>query len=280
LVSEVWFGDLNTPYTVLWHPVSNRVFCATYCGAELDTVFVVDCVTDEIVERRPVGCQPRAMCWNPVNKLVYAAERYAIYVLSLTGDSVVAQVAGYAGDVCAVPFPNKLYSASGPGLRVIDCYTHTILDSMALSAGVFVCDTVKAKVYATGNPVPVIDARTDSLVMTIPMGRSSECICWNSTSSRVYINDNMDDVVYVIRDTSTGISEQAGVPVARKPAVSTLHRGSLEIRASSGVALYDAAGRLVFKVASGAARRASLKPGAYFVRYDDADEVEKVVVVR
>jgi len=280
LVGEVWFGEITDVYTVLWHPASNRLFCATYCGGESDTVFVIDCSMDVIDERRPVGRQPYAMCRNPVNNFIYLATQRAVYVLSSAGDTVVTQIPGYANDLCAVPFPNKVYALASPGLRVIDCYTHTVIDSVTIAGGVFICDTLRAKVYSACEPAPVIDARADTVLDTLPMGRSPECICWNSTNSRVYINDNMDDVVYVIRDTSTGISEPARSTLARRPLRSTISRGSIKIRDGFRGVVYDAAGSCVLKSVAGAARRASLNPGAYFVRYDDADEVEKFVVVK
>lgn len=280
LMSEVWFGDLNMPYALLWHPISNKVFCSTRCDAESDTVFVVDCMTDTITERRPIGDQPSVTCWNPVNNLVYVAARYATYVLSPTGDSVVAQISGYAFAVCAVPFPNKLYSASGPGLRVIDCYTHTIVDSMVLSAGIFVCDTVKAKVYATGNPAPVIDARADSLLTTIPMGRSSDAICWNSTNSRVYIADAMDDAVYVIRDTSVGIGESGLSPARPRRATASIISGTLNWAGDKPASLMDLTGRVVAVLRPGTNDVSRLSPGVYVTSEECSMEHSKVVKLR
>jgi DNA-binding beta-propeller fold protein YncE len=217
MVAEVWLGSV--PGTLLWHPVTNRVLCSLH---GTDSVLTIDCAVDEVVERLKVGDQPYAMCWNPVNDLVYLTSRHAAFALTAEGDSVVAEIPGWAVGVGAAPFPNKVYVAGLGGIRVIDCYTHTVVESLSVSAGCLVCDIVKAKVYATGNPAPVIDARADTLITAIPMGRSSDAICWNRTNSRVYIADAMDDAVYVIRDTTTGVAE---------PAVAVVNRATL-IRAS------------------------------------------------
>jgi hypothetical protein len=220
------------------------------------------------------------MCWNPVNRLVYAAQRYAIYALTPLGDSVVAQVDGYAGDVCAVPFPNKLYAVGGPGLWVIDCSTHTVVDSVAVLTGIMVCDTVKAKVYATGEPAPVFDARADTLVATIPMGRSPERICWNSTNSRVYITDHMDDVVYVVRDTSVGVREHSEKRVAFVPRQASLVGWqSLVARGFVGT-LRDASGRDVARLPSGPGSLCELRAGVYFLQPAGQAMACKVVVLR
>jgi YVTN family beta-propeller protein len=259
LVAEVWVG--STPGgALLWHPVSERVFCPVVWYSDIDTVVVVDCATDEIVARRPVGRLPYAICWNPVNDLVYVATRYAIYALSPTGDSVVVQVPGYAIDVCAVPFSNKLYATRGPGLSVIDCYTHTVVDSLAMSAGIWICDTVRAKAYATGNPAPVVDARADTLVTTIPMGRSSDALCWNRTNSRVYIADAMDDAVYVIRDTATGVAEPAVAAINLSPLIvaspnpftrAVAIECGAQLAPGAGVCIFSQDGRQVRRLALG-----------------------------
>ncbi len=91
---------------LLWHPTTNRVFS---CGA--DTIRVIDCVTDQVVERTQGG--GTVWCRSPVNDLVYLGARHSVGVLTPTGDSVVAILPGYAGSLSAAPFPNKMFAAGG-----------------------------------------------------------------------------------------------------------------------------------------------------------------------
>ena len=83
-------------------------------------------------------------------------------------------------------------------------------------ARTLVYDPGHKKVYCSNlsaHKVDILDARADTIIKTIPLGRSPEVLCWNRTNSRVYITDFMDNVVYVIRDTSTGVAE--GKPLGR-----------------------------------------------------------------
>ncbi len=149
-----------------------------------------------------------------MNGLAYLAARYDVYVLSPTGDSVVAMIAGWAGDMTAVPFPNKLYLSGVPGTTIVDCGRHVVVDTLPLIWGTLLCDTAGAKVYCVDispGVAHVIDARADTLGKTIALGRSPEAMCINYSRNRVYVADFMDNTVSVIRDTSTGIAEVRSV---------------------------------------------------------------------
>jgi YVTN family beta-propeller protein len=111
-----------------------------------------------------------------------------------------------------VPLPNKVYGAGGGVIRVVDCNTHVVTESIvAGGSGMgLVFDSVHKTVYcsnAGADKVQVIDGRADTLIKTIPLGQSPGALCWNQTNSRVYIADFMDNVVYVIRDTNTSVAE-------------------------------------------------------------------------
>jgi DNA-binding beta-propeller fold protein YncE len=277
LVAEVWLGESNIPDAMLWHPVTNRVFCTTSGNA--DSVLVIDCALDVMSARVSVGRQPYGMTLNPVNGNVYVKTRFAVYALTPPGDSIVAVVDGWSCGVAAVPFPNKVYAAGwGPGLGVIDCYTNTMADSLAVSAGDMVCDTIKAKVYAVGEPAPVIDARADTLLLTVPIGSSPQAICWNSTNSRVYIAD-YSGLLYVIRDTSTAVAEPPDGHSVRDPRVSAVVRGRLVLASGTRQArLLDTAGRFVMELHPGVNDVASLRRGVYFLSRTGTRQVTKIVV--
>jgi YVTN family beta-propeller protein len=262
---------------LLWSPATNRVFC---CGA--DTIKVIDCLTDEIAVRMQGGGD--VWCYNPVNELVYLAARHSMYVLSPYGDSVVAQVPGWAYDVAAVPFPNKVYaSGSAAGIQVIDGASNLVVDTIPVVVGEMVCDTAKGKVYCSNfntQKADIIDARADTLIKTIPLGRYPEFLCWNRTNSRVYINDFMDNVLYVIRDTSTGISERTDGATVRPRAATTVTCGRLFYESSAPGNLVDACGRIVAALKPGHNDICALTPGVYAVVTADGGSRRRIIKVR
>jgi len=278
LVAEVWLGESNIPYTMLWHPVSNRVFCTTSGNA--DSVMVIDCEIDVVAERVYVGGFPYAMCWNPTNNMVYIACNSGIAVLPAAGDSVMLTLPADAADMCFAPYPNKIYAVTTGRTYVIDCDSQTVIESLPYPAYVTVCDTVHGKVYGAARPsVPVFDARTDSLLLTIPLSAGEpRSIAWNSTNGRVYIADDGGDVVYVIRDTSVAVAEPvAGITLPGRR-VTTMCRGRLRLDGSCPASLLDLTGRQVALLKPGDNDLRSLRAGVYFVRHEDGAYANKVIL--
>ncbi len=218
LVRTRHLGDM------LVHPASNRLFF--YTDGDFDTVKVLDCVTDEVVVRLPFTTPNRSFSnwsWNPVTGLVYlggSGGNGGTHVLTAAGDSVVAYIAGSTQRFCAVPFPNKMYIKKGwDWLWVVDGNTHVVTDTVAVQGGPMVCDTVRGKVYTcqySPELVSVVDARADTLLMSLSLpGWGSINLCWNQTNSRVYVVQEMANLVQVIRDTSTAIAEARQVQPSR-----------------------------------------------------------------
>ena len=264
---------------LLWHPMTNRLFCSL--GYE-DSAKVIDCETDEIVVRMALGDRPSTWCWNPVNNLVYLTSRYAVHVLSSDGNSVIAEVPVYGRDLCFAPYPNKVYAVSGLTF-VIDGSTNVVAETIPVAGSQLVCDTVAGKVYSVhlnGEQLHIIDARADTLVKSIPLGRYPYGICWNRTDSRVYIADCMDDVVYVIRDTTSGIAEpELYAGPARAPAT-VLVSQSYVYQEPENAGLVDACGRRVAVLEPGRNDLGRLAPGVYALVSADGALRCKIVKVR
>jgi len=273
---------------LLWNPASNRVFCYTIWNA--DTMKVIDCATDELVERMPLNDGPGAWCFGPANGLVYLSARYAVHVYSPDGDSEVAAVPGRAGPLCATLNPNRVFAVgTGPGgtvIRIVDGESHTVLDSVIVGGGgvSLVADTWRDRIYfanTNARKVDIIDARADTLVKAIPLGRYPAAICWSQTNSRVYISDEMDNVVYVIRDTSTGIVETR--PVSLAPArCATILRQALVWHEETPGELLDMAGRRVATLKPGSNDLHGLDAGVYFLRWQEEGVgcIRKVILMR
>jgi DNA-binding beta-propeller fold protein YncE len=276
LVAEVWLGAGNTPFTLMWHPVSNRLLCATWGNA--DSVLVINCNVDVVVERLDVGNNPYAMCRNRANDLQYVCADGGIRVLTAAGDSILDIIAADAGDMCFAPYPNKIYAVTTNQTYVIDCEQQAVTDSLPYVGYATVCDTVHGKVYNAARPnVFVLDARGDSLLTTIPVGSSPEAICWNRTNSRVYIADYSGQL-YVIRDTSVALAEPAPGATMRGSQAATIARGILTMDGAGPAVLLDMAGRLRMSLHAGDNDVSMLARGVYFLKPDGQRQVIKILV--
>jgi YVTN family beta-propeller protein len=285
LVAEILTGN-GSPHTLLWHQVSNRMFCPVS-----DSMFVIDCVSDQVVSRLRVGEDLRACIWNPASNLVYAAGSWDVYALSAGGDSVVATIPGsgkapWQWSVCHVPYPNKLYVGDFnlQGVVRVDCNTQSVYDTILGGQQIndLLCDSLHGKVYVVGHrgmnqDVYVFDAGSDALIKSIHAANDYEWLAWNPTNSRVYVADQAADAVFVIRDTTTGVEESPKPQAVRfKPAATVVRN------LPAGALVFDAMGRRVTMP----------KPGVYFVvtprpdplpqgeRGNGAVTVRKVIVQR
>jgi hypothetical protein len=147
-------------------------------------------------------------------------------------------------------------------------------------------DLSNGRVYCTNvnaRKVDVIDARADTLIKTIPLGQALCRMCHNRINSRVYITDETGNVVYVIRDTASGLSEEPRSGRAYRPRPTTIVRDDYYCLERVSCALVDACGRNVLRLHQGKNDLSNLAPGVYFVREEaqaQAQAVTKVVLTR
>jgi YVTN family beta-propeller protein len=282
LMAEVWFGALNIPYWLVWHPGSNRILCATRSDASSDTVFVIDCQTDLVVRKTAVGDDPHDMCLNPTTGQVYVSSISDVCVLTANGDSVLAAIPqphNQTAYMCAAPYPSKMYAARGGWLYVIDGDRLVVSESLIVGSGRIICDTDKGKVYGAAEPVPVIDARGDSVLLTISApGDEWGPIVWNQTESRIYMLSTASDAVLVIRDTTTAVGEPAAGTCHPERLMATVCRGRLRLYGDGPARLLDLSGRQVARLKSGDNNVRHLRTGVYFIRPDKAALSRKVII--
>jgi YVTN family beta-propeller protein len=243
------------PNPTVWNPVSNRVFCSIYLHSR-DTLLVIDCRNDEVVNAFPIGRVTRSQLWNPVDGLVYFMCADSVFAISAWGDSVeyAILVDGFSfQSACLLPALGRLFVGdwNSPGLvSVIDCYTHTVIDTFRPPTGRtfrLLCDTLRRKLYCYAGLLYTYDAVTLELLGGLEYQTSS--LAWNPLQSRVYGTNGQYNVVYVFRDTTTGIEEVAGREAARpaltaSPSAFTL---SVEFRGvgAGRVEVFDREGRIV-----------------------------------
>lgn len=283
LVSEIVFGQNNSPSALLWYPGTNRIFCTTGAGGQSDTVFVINSETDSIVARTAVGRGPREMCFNSANGLVYVDCVQSIHVLSPAGDSVVAAIPldmSFNNSLCAIPSVNKLYAARTYTISVIDCGSHKVTKVGGIPyVSLLACDTNRDKVYCTSRPVEVYDARADSTLLTIPVdAQGYGFVAWNRTDSRMYMMNVWYDSVLVIRDTTTGVAEPTCQSTPYRIRFPTISKCKLWLDGEAVALLLDATGRRAAVLKPGINDVDNLKSGVYFVRPAGAAPPRKVII--
>ncbi len=273
---------------LLWVPTTNRVLC--YTDRDADTTKAIDCASDEVAVRLPLPTGLDLLAgwsYNRVTDLVYLVAQRDVYVLSSSGDSVVGTIpkvsSSSSTDLVALPSLNRLFELDNGWLLAIDGTTNTVTDSLYVGGEEIACDTTKMKAYCSDiyqNGVHVVDAHTDTLIKTISFGTSPNAICWNATNSRVYVADYRDNIVYIVRDTSTAIAEQSATASVVRYQVATVTRGPLFVANRGGADLYGATGQRVSLLHAGKNSISGLPRGTYFVCAAVGKEVRKVILVR
>jgi hypothetical protein len=213
-----------------------------------------------------------------------------VYALSPSGDSVVAAMptGGFAQwAVRHVPYSNKLYvgDVNTGVVTVIDCNTNVVADTFYAGDQVsgLVCDTLRAKVYATGwgeRCVWLIDPLHDSVTGSVPLpGTGLDVLCWNQVNSRAYVRGDFC-VVYVIRDTTNGLSEGAAER-AGMPRLCPSHIArSISLNHGLSADLWDASGRQMARLAPGASDISRIPTGVYCLRATGERWTQKIVISR
>ncbi len=265
---------------LLWHPANNRLFAAG------DSVTIVDCEADRVAAGMHVTNTFQDWCVNPVSGLVYMGGTRGIHVFSAAGDSLAAAVPGHVSWLCPVPFPNKMYLyAYSTQMRVLDCASHVILDTIAIYGGPLVCDTARGKVYSSycGLPqqmVTVFDARTDTVLKVIQCSGSLGVLCWNPVDSRVYVADEQSDRVIVLRDTTTGVAEAEVPRGSRLASSSSVVRRLFSWPASQTGCVIDASGRMVAEARHAVNDFSHLPAGVYVVVSADGSATTRFLKLR
>jgi len=243
---------------MFWNPVTNHLFCGTF----QDTMYVIDCRTDEVRARWNV--QPfDEWCYSSMTGRVYTGNPNTVWAFSPRGDSILAVIPQGSSYLCAVPFPDKVYIARG-WIYVLDGSTNIIVDTIRYGGGAMVCDTSSGKVYAISGGVCVFDARSDTLLATIPLPAfAPQALCRNPLDGRVYVTDYNGDSVYVLRDTAPGIAEAGRTVGQYRPAL--LVRRSLSWPGPGVGQVLNVTGRWVAELRPGVNDIGRLPAGVYAV---------------
>jgi YVTN family beta-propeller protein len=280
VVASIAVGE--APLRPAWNPISNRVFCPVNYPP-LDSIAVIDCQTDQKVSCFAAGVNLKTVLWDPLNGRMYVTSCGRVQVVNATGDSVLTEIVveGYSLDAVAFgPYANRIYVGDWDNgkISVIDGNTQAVVDTFRVpQVHSMLCDTVNGTLYChDGAYLRAFDAIRDTAVMTLRLHGGLGDIEWNAAESRVYASAQGYDVVYVIRDTTTGIVEENRSWEPRLPGV-TLVRGVM--RVGRGARLVDVTGRIVVELVAGENDVSRIARGAYSI-ISDGELQAKVLLVR
>jgi len=199
------------------NPKMNRVYVADWQSSSLT---VIDGSTNNIIASIPVVQRPAGVAVNPnTNRTYVTSDNYR-------GVSVVDEISNtleYTIDappalaIAVNPVTNRIYTAGGTTLTVIDGSTNTIVGTATVGfvpTGIGV-NTVTNRIYVGSqntNDVTVIDGSTDAVLATIsvPFMPALFGVDVNPTTNRIYVaNDGPISVI----DGSTN-TVIANIPVS------------------------------------------------------------------
>ncbi len=280
-----------------YNPDLDRIYLHEQYG-DSGWVDVVDCTNDSIIARTGnIVVNGGAMCYNPVNHILYDADVINSYVtlIDCRTNRMMGSIEIFpnSSDECCSPIQNRVYISSWIyGIAVVDGRTHRMVDS--IEAGYFANDIMYVpasdRVYCAGGDVYVASCATDSVIAQIPANATTvDALCLDSAGCRVYVANEGGSNVLVIRDSVTvSLQQPVGSAPVRQRALATIVRASLYVPElapgdKSAALLVNAAGRVVATLKPGANDVRSFAPGVYFVRETsrakrEASSVRKVVL--
>ena len=216
----------------LWDPVADRLWVSC---TEANEVVCIDCRTDSVIAHVPVGAGPLKMHLNTRRRKLYVqnSDDNSVSVLDLLGGGVRATLP--AGRLMESGFyspeQDKYYCDGTDRVSVVDGVRDSVLryiplpwrDNVYAMAGCAVPGLVLFAIFDT-NAVWAVDARTDSVVQRVSVGRMPRVMYWSPATNLVYVGNGYTDDVSVL--TGDGARLIATLAIGDAPfafAYSTFH---------------------------------------------------------
>jgi YVTN family beta-propeller protein len=255
---------------------------------------VIDCLHDSIVEDTTTsGSNFWDACYSPTDRRVYTAQNRGLYVFDvdtrLPIDSLPVPDGLWSRTIHYAARARKVYwlcqnQWSPDSVFAVDVRTDSIISRFTVpSMSCLVCDDRTGDyVYFVSDTLVVLDTRTDSAVLRVPLPLSyTESFIRNSKTNRLYAVGVGDSVIQVIYDSVIVAGVQAGpVSLAQPARARTLLCRSEPLRSTTAGVLFDASGRKVAVLQPGSNDISSLMPGVYFVREEPQAASSKPQAVR
>ena len=161
VIAKLQTGALVTG--LLYNPLVDRVYCATWC------VPVIDCVSDSIVDTIQVKGNKLHMALDTDHNKLYVGSTDTFRVADCYTDSIIASIPDLHGTqaVCYQPTAGKVYVATGEGLSAIDTKSDTLVYRQKFDTldPQLACDPQHNRVYYTYRSNAIaLDCASDSII--------------------------------------------------------------------------------------------------------------------
>jgi YVTN family beta-propeller protein len=178
----------------VWNPLRNKLH---FSAPSMDAVYVVDCTSDRIAARVPVG-YPTSLCYNSANDRVYVGrgDDTLLAVIDCARDSVIRTLPmpGHSEQLAYNRISNKIYCLQqfAGAMIVLDGTTDTVVATVPLPERCFLPCFIpphnKLYVGSDDNPdIQVVDGAGDSLIETIALPFPTESLFYDLANDRVYV---------------------------------------------------------------------------------------------
>jgi DNA-binding beta-propeller fold protein YncE len=297
---------------VLWDSIGNKVYCGS--GLFDDRVTAINCANDSVVAVISTNVEtPLSAAYNSQRRKLYVGGEWGDIgaVIDAIADTLIKNFYSivYSWEVPLIwnSLEDKVYWPNDADtIHIIDCQNDSIIKNVKLS-GFIECMCLanwSNRLYAatenydsTGrfNILCIIDCHNDSVISQLRFGKNADAMTCNPIDQRIYITDQWDSALYVIRDEIPAIEERFMLNAKRftpniysNPARSflTVHLPQSANRPT--IKIFDVSGKLIKEIASPPkadrnddAVKISLKginPGIYFLEIEKA--VKKFLVVK
>jgi YVTN family beta-propeller protein len=165
---------------------------------------VIDCHADTIITILPVGEEPCALVYNPVNRKIYCANRWSndITVIEAPGNAVMGTISVGHNPVCLYyKYYNKVYCANfgSDNVTVIDAATDEVTATLSVGDGPCALDYnwVEGKIYCANrlsDDVTVINSAVDTIITQIAVGDQPRDLVYNEWQKVYCVNQGSNTV--------------------------------------------------------------------------------------
>jgi len=193
------------------NPDGSKLYIA---NEQSNQVAVVNTATNAIVSTIDVGIHPEGIAVSPDGTTIYVANNgdNTVSVINTGTNAVVSiiPVGNIPNEIAVSPDGNKVYVTSQTSIAVINAKTNLVTTTIQAPGGDLLGITINPDgnwVYVVNsglNNVLVIDASTNSIASTIPVGYNPQGLSLTPDGSQLFVTKGNSNNVDVI-NTATGI---------------------------------------------------------------------------
>ena len=195
--------------TLCYVPPHNKLYVGRL--GYTDSVWVVDCATNQIVKAAYVPGPIAAMQYNSQNDKLYCGGN-SVSAIDCAADTLVHTIPVAASAFALDSSDHELYAGNAGSLSVIDCDGDSLVATVTLSGrvGALCFNPTAQKVYvASGDTLYAIQTGSDSIVARLPFAGLAPVLTCDPQRNRIYCAysarwasiDCVDDTVTVTRGT-------------------------------------------------------------------------------